>query len=75
MNLGTKNRQSKQAEASKKHLRERYADKLALVEEFITEFEGDDFTRWSKSFTNERRSEKEMLHRVEAAFEKWLSGG
>jgi hypothetical protein len=51
MALGTKNRQRQTAEACKQHLREKYRDRGALVEEFIVEFEGtgkdSDLTRWS----------------------------
>ena len=35
MALGTKNRQRQTAEACKQHLREKYRDRGALVEEFI----------------------------------------
>lgn len=40
MGLGTKNRQRHTAEVCKQHLREKYRDRIALVEEFIAEFEG-----------------------------------
>ena len=40
MGLGTKNRQKQTADICKQHLREKYPDKLGLVEEFIVEFEG-----------------------------------
>jgi hypothetical protein len=40
MGLGTKNRQQQTADFCKEHLREMHPDKLALVEEFIVEFEG-----------------------------------
>jgi hypothetical protein len=40
MGLGTKNRQKQTADICKQHLREKYRDKLGLVEEFIVEFEG-----------------------------------
>jgi hypothetical protein len=40
MGLGTKNRQKQTAEFCKQHLREKYPDKLRLVEEFIVEIEG-----------------------------------
>jgi hypothetical protein len=33
--LGTKNRQKQTADICKQHLREKYRDKLGLVEEFI----------------------------------------
>jgi integrase len=37
MGLGTKNRQKQTADICKQHLREKYRDKLGLVEEFIVE--------------------------------------
>jgi hypothetical protein len=37
MSLGTKNRQKQTAETCKQHLREKYRDRLQLVEEFIVE--------------------------------------
>ena len=40
MGLGAKNRQKQTAELCKQHLRQKYPDKLALVEEFIVEIEG-----------------------------------
>ena len=40
MGLGTKNRQKQTADICKQHLREKYWDQLALVEEFILEIEG-----------------------------------
>jgi hypothetical protein len=40
MGLGTKNRQKQTADICKQHLREKYPDKLRLVEEFIVEIEG-----------------------------------
>jgi hypothetical protein len=40
MGLGTKNRQKQTADLCKQHLREKYPDKLGLVEEFIVEIEG-----------------------------------
>ena len=76
MALGTKNRQRQTAEACKQHLREKYRDRLSLVEEFISEFEGagkdSDLTRWS-SFTDVRGIDKEMLQRLDAFFETWLN--
>jgi hypothetical protein len=52
MSLGTKNRQKQTADMCKQHLRERYPDKLELVEEFIVEIEGpannSDVTRWGQ---------------------------
>ena len=55
MGLGTKNRQLHTAELCKQHLRERYADKLSLVEEFIAEHEGTgrnrDIIHWGQFTT------------------------
>jgi len=52
MALGTKNRQKQTADLCKQHLREKYSDKLALVEEFILEIEGTskdaDVTQWGR---------------------------
>ena len=52
MGLGTKNRQKQTADICKQHLREKYPDKLGLVEEFIVEIEGPakncDVTRWGQ---------------------------
>jgi hypothetical protein len=46
------------------------------VEEFISEVEGtgknSDLTRWGH-FTDASHIEKEMLSRLDASFEKWLS--
>jgi len=76
MGLGTKNRQNQTAELCRQYLREHHRDKAVLVEEFIEEFEGAresaDVTRWGK-FTDAKRSEKEMLARLEAHFENWLN--
>jgi hypothetical protein len=76
MSLGTKNRQKQTAEICKQHLREKYRDRLALVEEFIAEFEGtgkdSDLTCWSK-FTDIRGIDKEMLSRLDAFFKAWLN--
>jgi hypothetical protein len=76
MALGTKNRQKQTAETCKQHLRQKYRDHGALVEEFIAEFEGSgkdaDLTRWSR-FTNVKGIDKEMLQRLDAFFETWLS--
>jgi hypothetical protein len=47
----------------KKHLREKYADKRALVDEFLST---------SKLSLNPFDEEPEMLGRVDAAFQKWL---
>jgi hypothetical protein len=74
MGLGTKNRQKHTADICKQHLREKYGDKLGLVEEFILEIEGKnrDVTRWGQ-FTDIKNIEKEMLQRLEIHFEKWLN--
>ena len=44
------------------------------MEEFILEIEGKnrDVTRWGQ-FTDIKDIEKEMLHRLEIHFEKWLN--
>jgi len=76
MGLGTKNRQKQTAELCKQHLREKYRDKLALVQEFIVEIEGPpkncDLSRWSQ-FTDIKDIKKEMLRRLETQFENWLN--
>jgi hypothetical protein len=76
MSLGTKNRQKQTADLCKKHLREKNPDKLALVEEFIVEIEGtgkeQDITHWGQ-LTDSTGDNKEMLKRLDAAFEKWLN--
>jgi hypothetical protein len=76
MGLGTKNRQKQTADICKQHLREKYRDKLGLVEEFILEFEGAgkncDVTCWSR-FTDIKDIKSEMLKCLEAHFEKWLN--
>ena len=74
MGLGTKNRHAQTAATCKAHLRARHADRLTLVEEFISEIEGrdEDAARWGR-FTDAKRSTVEMLERVEAAFEQWLN--
>ena len=76
MALGTKNRQKQTAELCKRHLREKYPDKLALVEEFIVEIEGPpqncDVTPWGQ-FTDIEGVKKEMLRRLEGKFENWLN--
>jgi len=75
MGLGTKNRQRQTADLCKHHLRQKYPDKLALVEEFIVEIEGPpqncDLTRWGQ-FTDIRDIQKEMLQSLETQFESWL---
>ena len=77
MGLGTKNRQKQTADICKQHLREKYRDKLGLVEEFIVEFEGarKDQPRptcWTR-FTDIKDIKEEMLKRLEVHFEKWLN--
>jgi len=76
MSLGTKHRHKQTAEICKQHLRQKYPDKLALVEEFIVEIEGPpkscDVTRWGQ-FSDIKDIKKEMLKRLEARFEKWLN--
>jgi hypothetical protein len=76
MGLGTKNRQKQTADICKQHLREKYQDKLELVEEFIVEIEGSpkncDVTRWGQ-FTDIKDIKKEMLQRLEVQFENWLN--
>jgi len=71
MALGTKHRQKQTADLCKQHLREKYPDKLALVEEFIVEIEGPpancDMTHWGQ-FTDIRHIKKEMIQRLEARF-------
>jgi hypothetical protein len=76
MSLGTKNRQKQTADMCKQHLREKYPDKLELVEEFIVEIEGpannSDVTHWGQ-FTDIKDIKKEMFQRLGAQFEKWLN--
>jgi hypothetical protein len=76
MGLGAKNRQKQTAELCKQHLRQKYPDKLALVEEFILEIEGPpqnrDVTRWGQ-FTDIKGIKKEILRRLEIRFENWLN--
>jgi hypothetical protein len=76
MSIGTKHRQKQTAELCKQHLREKYPDKLSLIEEFILEIEGppknSDVTRWGQ-FTDIKGIKKEMFQRLEAQFESWLS--
>jgi hypothetical protein len=76
MGLGTKNRQKQTAELCKQHLRQKYSDKLGLVEEFIVEIEGApqncDLTRWGR-FTDIKGIKKEMFQRLEIQFENWLN--
>jgi hypothetical protein len=76
MGLGTKNRQKQTADICKRHLREKYPDKLGLVEEFIVEIEGPpnncDVTRWGQ-FTDIKDIKKEMFQRLAIRFENWLN--
>ena len=76
MALGTKNRQKQTADICKQHLRQKYPNKLGLVEEFIVEIEGPsqncDLTRWGQ-FTDIKGVKKEMLRRLEIRFENWLN--
>jgi hypothetical protein len=65
-----------EAELCKQHLREKYRDKLELVEEFIVEVEGSpknsDVSRWGQ-FTDIKDIKKEMFQRLEIQFENWLN--
>jgi hypothetical protein len=76
MGLGTKNRQKQTADLCKQYLRQRYPDKLGLVEEFIVEIEGPakncDVACWSQ-FTDIKDIKKEMFQRLELKFENWLN--
>jgi hypothetical protein len=76
MSLGTKNRQKQTADLCKQHLRQKYPDKLALVEEFIVEIEGPatncNVPRWGQ-FTDIKGIQKEMFQRLETQFENWLN--
>src|SRR5215467_2195484 len=76
MGLVTKHRQKQTADICKQHLREKYPDKLRLVEEFIVEIEGPpkncDVTRWGQ-FTDIKDIKKEMFQRLEIRFENWLN--
>jgi len=76
MGLGTKNRQKQTADLCKNHLREKYRDRLGLVEEFILEIEGGpkncDVTQWGQ-FADIKDIKKEMIKRLEVRFEKWLN--
>ena len=76
MGVGTKHRQQQTADSCKRHLREKYEDDLALVEEFIQEIEGTgknrDIVRWSQ-FTDASQNQAEMLRRLDGYFEKWLN--
>ncbi len=73
MALGTKNRLIHNATLCRDQLRKGHGDKLALVNEFIAEIEGGEGDAPWNQFTDSKRSEPEMLQRVEAAFGKWLN--
>ena len=77
MGLGTKNRQLQRADYCKGHLREKYAEKLVLVEQFIEEFEGfgrkADVTRWGQ-FSDIKDVKSEALERLDEYFNRWLKG-
>lgn len=72
MNLGTKNRMLRDATLCREHLRQRHNDKLALVNEFIAEIEGDKGDAAWSQFTDLKRDEREMLQRTGDAFQTWL---
>ena len=76
LSIGTKNRLNQTGTTCKTHLREKYVQHMALVEEFIVELEGSgkshDPTRWTK-FTDAKHSTSEMLQRVDAAFDAWMN--
>jgi hypothetical protein len=76
MSVGTKHRQQQTADLCKQHLREKYQDKLALVNEFVVEIEGTgknhDITRWTQ-FHDLKADKVEMLKRLDENFEKWLN--
>ena len=77
MGLGTKNRLLRVANLCRDHLRQTHAAEAALVEEYIAEMEGaaedGDHTAWAQ-FTDTKRSDAEMLERLDTAFRKWLNG-
>ncbi len=76
MSIGTKNRLNQTGTTCKTHLREKYPQHLALVEEYIIELEGSgkshDPTRWAK-FTDAKHSTAEMLQRVDKDFDGWMN--
>jgi hypothetical protein len=76
MSLGTKNRQIQTADVCRQHLREKHADKLGLVEEFIAEIEGTgknhDIANWGK-FADASWNHETMLNRLDHDFDKWLN--
>jgi hypothetical protein len=71
----TKYRRKEAADLCKRHLREKYPDEPALVEEFIVAFEGKerDDARWIQEFADQRQVDDEMLQRVDAALGMWLN--
>ena len=77
MGLGTKDRQKQTPDICKQHLREKYRNKLGLVEEFIVEFQGArkdcDITRWGRFNDIKDIGEETLLTRLEVHFEKWLN--
>lgn len=73
MALGTKNRITHNATLCREHLRKSHHDKTALVTEFIAEIEGSQGDASWNQFTDLKRSDREMLQRVEEAFLKWLN--
>lgn len=74
MGLGTKNRQKQIADLCQEHLRSTHKEQLALVEEFISEFESGEEAPacWSR-FCDLKRDNREMLERLEAHFQSWLN--
>jgi hypothetical protein len=76
MSLGTKHRLKEAADLCKQHLRETHPKQSTLIDEFTAELEGKerDHTIWSQRFADQGQVDAEMLERVDAAFEKWLSG-
>ena len=76
MELLTKNRQFQTAELCKQHLRDKYKDKLSLVEGFIQETEGTGKQQYIASwgqFTDIKGMNNEMLTRVDLAFDDWFN--
>jgi hypothetical protein len=72
MGFGTKNRQKQTAEICKQHLRQKYPDKLRLVEEIEGAPKNCDVTRWGQ-FSDIKDIKKEMFKRLEVHFENWLN--
>lgn len=78
MSLGTKNRLLRIANLCREHLRQFRSDQGELVEEYIAEMENSSggeerHTVWSR-FADTKRSDAEMLERLDAAFQRWLDG-